>query len=201
MTPAHVLALFVAAFPTFLAFGAVTTAVNQFCDKFLKSRLPRFVHVVDTLCVDYIKCVQAAAKFIPPGKNDGFIRRDALVAITMLALAGLAPLAIALGCAELKAAEAAASPVLSVVDAIGHGVANVVGWCDEHGVDAKTVATAKQAIADRDYATAVTMAADLVSKARAAGDPIPQDVEVTLRMAEGLIAAHAIEVGMGAVSK
>ncbi len=91
-------------------------------------------------------------------------------------------------------------PVLSTVDAIGRGVAHVVGWCEERGVEPATVASAKQAVADRDYRLALDLISRAVTASRKAGDPIPEDVEVTLRLAEGALAAQAIQDGMRALS-
>lgn len=100
------------------------------------------------------------------------------------------------GCSVLKGV-----PALSALDAIGRGVAHVVGWCEDRGIQPATVETARQAIADRDYPTALDLATRLVAAARAKGDPIPEEVEVTLRLAEGALAAQAIQDGMRALSK
>lgn len=91
--------------------------------------------------------------------------------------------------------------VLSAVDAIGRGVAHVAGWCDERGIEPETVRTVYKAIDERDWRLALTEATRLVSAARARGDQVPEDVEVTLRLAEGAVAAQAIQDGMRAVSQ
>ena len=98
-------------------------------------------------------------------------------------------------------AERAGIPVLSQVDAIGMGVAQIVGWCEKRGVEPETVASALKAAQKRDYRTALALLGDVVARSRAAGDPIPAEVEMTLRLAEGAVAAQAIEDGMRAVSK
>lgn len=91
-------------------------------------------------------------------------------------------------------------PVLSTIDAVGRGVSHVLGWCEERGIDPGTVQTAKQAVVDRDYGTALEIAKTLVQKSRAAGDPIPEQTEVLLRLAEGALAAQAVQDGMRALS-
>lgn len=91
-------------------------------------------------------------------------------------------------------------PALTALDAIGRGVAHVVGWCSDRGIEPATVDSARQAIADKDYAAALDLAVRLVTAARAKGDPIPEDVEVTLRLAEGALAAQAVQDGMRALS-
>lgn len=111
-----------------------------------------------------------------------------LVAILCLVFIGCTP------------AARAGIPVLSTVDAIGMGVAQVAGWCEDRGVEPETVASAKRLADSKDYQGALALLADVVSKARAAGDPVPADVEVTLRLAEGAAAAYAVEQGMRAIS-
>lgn len=95
---------------------------------------------------------------------------------------------------------AAFVPVLSTVDAVGRGLSRVLGWCDDHGVDAAKLAEAKKVAESKDYQQALVMAVELVSKARAAGEPVPEDIEVMLRLAEGAMAAQAIQDGMRALS-
>lgn len=51
----------VALLPTLAAFGAVTTAINQFVQKFLAPKFPRFGNVVNTVCVDYVAFVAEVA--------------------------------------------------------------------------------------------------------------------------------------------
>jgi hypothetical protein len=99
------------------------------------------------------------------------------------------------GCSSLRGV-----PVLSTADAIGRGAAQVFGWCDERGISPEKVDAGRKAIADRDYAAAVALASELVAASRKAGDPIPEDVEVVLRLAEGAMAAQAVADGMRALS-
>ena len=91
-------------------------------------------------------------------------------------------------------------PVLSTIDAVGRGVSQVLGWCEERGIDPVAVAAAKQAVVDRDYGTALELAKALVQKSRSAGDPIPEETEVVLRLTEGALAAQAVQEGMRALS-
>jgi hypothetical protein len=101
------------------------------------------------------------------------------------------------GCAALEKGV----PALTVIDAVGRGLSQVLGWCEKRGIDPTTVRDAEQAVAEKDYGRAVELAASLVEKSRAAGDPVPEDVEVVLRLAEGAIAAQAVQEGMSAISK
>lgn len=101
------------------------------------------------------------------------------------------------GCGSLPQA---AVPALSMVDAIGRGVAHAVGWCDARGIEPVSVESARQALVEKDYGTALDLAARMISNARAKGDPIPEQVEVELRLAEGALAAQAIQDGMRALS-
>lgn len=87
------------------------------------------------------------------------------------------------------------------MDAIGRGVAHVAGWCDERGIEPETVRTVYKAIDEKDWRLALAETSRMVSAARARGDQVPEEVEVTLRLAEGAIAAQAIQDGMRAVSK
>jgi hypothetical protein len=97
-------------------------------------------------------------------------------------------------------AERAGIPALSTIDAIGMGVAQIAGWCEKRGIAPETVDKARKLAADKDYQGALVLLADLVTKSRAAGDPIPAEVEMTLRLAEGAAAAASVEAGMRALS-
>lgn len=126
-------------------------------------------------------------------KNAAKIDASAVATKSLILLAALASLS---GCAALKTGV----PMLSQADAIGRGLAHVVGWCDDRGIQPSTVAMAKQAIDERDYALAFELATRIVTASRAAGDPIPEQVEVTLRLAEGALAAQAIQDAARALS-
>jgi hypothetical protein len=204
LTLAHVYAVFLAVLPTLAAAGAVTTVLNQAVQRGLASRFPRFAHVVNTVAVDYVAFVGAVlqmVKSLPSTPPRGFVQLRVLFAI--LAATGLATLSpgLLVACAALQAAETAAVPVLTTADALGRDLSKVLGWCDARGISPTTVQTARQALADKDYGTATVIVADIIAKARVAGDPIPEDVAVTVALAEGLLAAHAIEVGMRALSE
>lgn len=57
----NALALLAAAIPVLLAFGGVTTAVNQFVQRFVAPKFPKFGSVVNTICVDYVEFVSQLA--------------------------------------------------------------------------------------------------------------------------------------------
>ncbi len=101
-----------------------------------------------------------------------------------------------LGCSTL-----AGVPILSAVDAIGRATAHLVGWCDDRQIDPVTVVAAKEDIEAKNYGAALELVERSVAAARAKGDPIPEDVEVTLRLVEGALAAQAVQDGMRALSK
>lgn len=119
-----------------------------------------------------------------------------------IAAGGLIALVCCLGCspADLAAGAGAASAVLTTAEAFVTGIMHVLDWLKTRGVDPQTVKDAYAAAQDKDYGMAVAIASELVSKARAAGDPIPEYVETELRMAEGLLASKAVEQGMRALS-
>jgi len=50
----NVLALITTWWPSLLALGALTTAVNQFVQKVVAPRFPRFGNIVNTITVDYV---------------------------------------------------------------------------------------------------------------------------------------------------
>lgn len=97
-------------------------------------------------------------------------------------------------------AQRALVPILSQVDAIGMGVSQVMGWCDKAGADRATLARAQQAVKDRDYAQAIVLASEMAAELRRHGEPIPDEAFVTLKLAEGALAAQAIQDGMRALS-
>ena len=117
-----------------------------------------------------------------------------------LRVALLVAIILCLGLGACTPAERAGIPVLSTIDAIGMGVSRVAGWCEDRGIEPETVASAKRLADTKDYTGALALLNDLVTKARAAGDPIPADVEMTLRLAEGAMAAEAVQEGMRALS-
>jgi hypothetical protein len=102
-----------------------------------------------------------------------------------------------LGCSP---AQLAGVPALTTLDAIGRGVSVVLQWCQARGIQPETIASAQKAIAEKDYPYALDLLGRVVTASRAAGDPIPESVEVTLRLAEGAVAAQAIQDGMRALS-
>lgn len=113
-------------------------------------------------------------------------------------LVSLVLLVSALGCTP---AQRAGVPVLSAIDAVGRGVSQVMGWCEDAGADRSTLARAQTAIEERDYAEALALSSEMVTRLREAGASVPEEVEVTLRLAEGALAAGAIQDGMRALSQ
>lgn len=108
----------------------------------------------------------------------------------LIGLALLVPLALGPGvaaCSTLKDAV----PALTQADAVGRGVAHVLGWCDAQEPDAVTAA--KIAAARGDYAQALQIAEGIVTRSREAGVEVPESVEVTLRLAEGAVGAEAVQ--------
>lgn len=202
MTPAHVYALLIAAVPALLAFTVVTTAINQFSEAFVKPRFPRAAHIVNVLCVDYVKAVQALASFV--SKPRGFASVGAWLVLLFVASVVTALVSLT-GCTpaefqEAKAVVVAEVPVLAQVDAIGRVIAQAVGWCEVHGATPDTVVEAKKAIADKDLPTAVDVVRKMLIASAKAGVPVPADVVALVETAEGAMAAEGIQDGMRALS-
>jgi archaellum biogenesis protein FlaJ (TadC family) len=57
----NALAFVAAILPALLAFGGVTTAVNQFVQRFVAPKFPKFGSVINTICVDYVEFVAQIA--------------------------------------------------------------------------------------------------------------------------------------------
>ena len=91
-------------------------------------------------------------------------------------------------------------PVLTALDAMGRGAAQVLGYCEDRGVDASTVKQGYDALAKEDYAALHDILEQVMVKARAQGDPIPEQTEVVFELTQQALAAHAIEQGMRAAS-
>lgn len=91
-------------------------------------------------------------------------------------------------------------PVLSTADAVGRGLSHVLGWCKDAGADETTLARALEAYERKEHAEAVSLAVDMVKNLRAAGRDVPEETEVLLRLAQGALAAQAIDDGMSALS-
>ena len=104
-------------------------------------------------------------------------------------------------CIACTPAERAGVPILSTVDAIGVAASRVLGWCGEHEADAGKLLRARQAVKDRDYQVAFQLAGELVQELRDRGEPVPEETEAMLRLAQGAMAAQAIEGAMRALSK
>lgn len=91
-------------------------------------------------------------------------------------------------------------PVLSTVDAVGMGIADVMGWCEDAGANATTLARAQRAYADKDYRQAVALLTDVATSLRKQGADLPDSAFAVLKMAEGALAADAIQNGLRAIS-
>lgn len=128
----------------------------------------------------------ARSKVTPTRKNAGLPAVTGIVFMLSMYLAGCGS---GLG-----------APVLSTVDAVGRGVSNVLGWCEKAGADETTLARAHRAFEDRDYRAAVALASKMVTNLRESGAAVPEETEVMLRLAEGALAAQAIDAGMSAIS-
>lgn len=91
-------------------------------------------------------------------------------------------------------------PTLTQLDAIARGASSVLEWTRARGIQPETVLSAQKAVAEKDYGYALDLLGRVVAASRKAGDPVPESVEVTLRLAEGAMAAQGIEQGMRALS-
>ena len=92
-------------------------------------------------------------------------------------------------------------PQLSVPDSLGHGLAQVLDWCDDAGGDTSKRELARRALEDRDYAAAFGLASQVIRELRGAGARVPKQIEVVLRLAEGALASEGLQDGMRALSE
>ena len=88
-------------------------------------------------------------------------------------------------------------PDLSTVDALGMGVAQVMGWCANAGADKSLLTEARDAYVRNDYATAVAILTKLTKALKEQGADIPDEAFVILKLAEGALAAQAAGNGLG----
>jgi hypothetical protein len=97
------------------------------------------------------------------------------------------------------AALTSAVPVLSQADAIGRGVAHVLGWCEDNKVSPDVIAKAAKELADKQYLAAISAVEPALTKAINRGE-VPVEVQTSYQLAKGLAAAYAVEQGMRALS-
>ncbi len=108
-----------------------------------------------------------------------------------------AALLLLVGCTP---AQRSMVPILSTVDAIGMGLSRAMGWCEAAGADKTTLARARKAYEDQDYATATMLVSEIAAELRRNGADVPDDAFVTLKLAEGALAAQSIQDGLRALS-
>jgi hypothetical protein len=188
----------IAAVPTLLAAGAVTTAINQVVQKYGATRFPRLAHACNTITVDYLAFVKALVAVRSPSKPSGFAYVQSMLAVLFAAAC------ITLGLATTRCTPAARQalgiPALSQIDSIGMTVAHVAGWCESHGATPANLDAARQAIQDRDAYRAIELLRTELGTLAKAGESVPPELVALLNTAEGALAAQAIGNGMRALS-
>jgi hypothetical protein len=98
----------------------------------------------------------------------------------------------ALACMSCLPSERSAMPVLSTVDAVGKGVSQLLGWCEEHDVSLEDVQRAKKALDDKRYAEAAALAAELVEKI-GEHEEVPEEIAMIAGLVKSLAEAHALD--------
>lgn len=103
------------------------------------------------------------------------------------------------GATACTPAQRAGLPVLSQLDAVGMGLSQVLGYCEDHKADAAQIAAAYDALERKKHQEAVSIAAVLL---RTIGEreQVDREVVALLKLAEGALAAQAIQDGMRALS-
>lgn len=96
-------------------------------------------------------------------------------------------------------AQRAAFPVISTVDAIGSGVAHVLGWCEDNKIPPEAIAAAAKALAEKEYLAAIAAVEPALTQAIRRGE-VPPEVQTSYQLAKGMAAAYAVEQGMRALS-
>ena len=91
-------------------------------------------------------------------------------------------------------------PVLSALDAAGRGAAQVLGWCEDRGVDPSTVQQGYTAIKEEDYGTLYDVLRKAMAQARSKGHPVPEKTEILFELTQEALAAQGVEQGMRALS-
>lgn len=108
-------------------------------------------------------------------------------------------LAVILLASACTPAQRAAFPVISTVDAIGSGVAHVLGWCQDNDLPPEAVAAAVKALAEKQYLAAIAAVEPALTQAIGRGE-VPPEVQTSYQLAKGMAAAYAVEQGMRALS-
>jgi hypothetical protein len=96
-------------------------------------------------------------------------------------------------------AQRAGFPVLSTVDAIGSGVAHVLGWCEDNELPPEAIAAAVKALTEKQYLAALAAVEPALTQAIRRGE-VPTEVQASYQLARGMAAAYAVEQGMRALS-
>jgi len=179
-----------------VALQAVLLVVARFVPQ--ASPVARVLAVVTTDLAKVATALATAARWLASrtGKPHGFGRVEAVIVLAMLAV--IAP-CVHVSCTPTQRA-ALGVPALSQADAIGIAVSHAVGWCEAHGADATAVQTARTALVERDPGLAITVVRKMLIVSAAVGEFVPRELVATVELAEGLLAAKAIQEGMQAIT-
>ena len=99
------------------------------------------------------------------------------------------------GCSGAQIAAA-----LKAADAVGRGIANVAGWCEENGAKPADVVATVESAKKGDYQQALDLAARMVSELKRSGVKVPDETATMLELAQQAYAAKALEQGLRALS-
>jgi hypothetical protein len=88
---------------------------------------------------------------------------------------------------------------VSQADAIASQLTEVARWAAAHGIYPSTILKAKDAIVNRDFAEGYTLLYTAVEASRAAGDPIPKEIDAMMKLCQAQIIVGMVE-GLHAVS-
>lgn len=144
--------------------------------------------VLGVVAIDLMKVLDGLKKLFGAGKG---VAKAGLVVLVALLLFCCTP-------AERAKLNV---PVVSTIDAVGMQVAQVLGWCQAHGVDGQTLLDAKRAADEKDFGTALDLSRKILSKTAEAGEPVPKELVGIITTAEGALAAEGVQDGMRALSR
>lgn len=82
---------------------------------------------------------------------------------------------------------------IQTADALGRGVAHVLGWCEQNGATPSDLIAAVEDARKGDYGEALRLAALMVEQAKQAGHEPPSETATVLALAQELEAARAVE--------
>jgi hypothetical protein len=178
-----------------VALQAVLLVVARFVPQ--ASPVARVLAVITTDLGKVATALGAAARWLGSRttRPHGFAFVRVLAVLTGMAI--WAPF-VAYSCTPAQ--RALMVPSMSKIDAIGIAVSHAVGWCEAHGADATAVSTARKALVDRDPGTAISVIRKMLEATAAAGEPVPPELVATVELAEGLLAAKALQEGMQAIT-